>query len=285
MLNAYHRTRLLLLCGIIVSYVLFFYSGRLFGIPNQPHFEMSLMQQANPAIDFIVIAVVFMASVLLGTLIAGTIRFDAGLFVASLGLIALSIRGGPMHCVLQSSTSPRIYPLLAAELAMLYILAAIAWWILWLLHRRGLLKPDVVRDGMPDQEHSLGEHFTASAVQIAVMLLAMLFFAQSDAKFQVLAAVGVSAFAGAAVAHSLFPVRPSIWFWIGPLVVGTVGYLWAYANPDGWIIGQSYGLLSPLTRALPLDYAGGGVAGAVLGYWMSRRWARDRNAAAEETAA
>jgi hypothetical protein len=46
-----------------------------------------------------VTALTFGLCVLLGTLIAGTVRFDAGLFVASIGLSALSIRGGPIPCV------------------------------------------------------------------------------------------------------------------------------------------------------------------------------------------
>jgi hypothetical protein len=47
--------------------------------------------------------------------------------------------------------------------------------------------------------------------------------------------------------------------------------VWAYVSPGDWQIGQA-GV--PLARALPLDYASAGPAGAILGYWMSRRWQR-----------
>lgn len=284
MLNTYQRTRLLLLCGAIASFVLFFFAGRLFNIPVHPRFEMSLMQQPHVVVDYLVIAVVFVLSVLLGTLIAGSIRFDAGLFVACLGLVALSTRGGPMRCVLQWSTSSTIYLWLALELILLYAIIIAAWACLCYLHRRGLLQPDSHRDGFLDQQHTLSNRLAASALQIVVMTIAMLFFAQTDVKFQVIASVGLSAFIGTAVAHFLLPVRPSIWFWIGPLVVGVVGYVWAYLNPDGWIIGQITGPLAPLARPLPITYAGPGAGGAVLGYWMSRRWLRDRQAETEETA-
>ena len=43
------------------------------------------------------------------------------------------------------------------------------------------------------------------------------------------------------------------------------------------MIGLSRGsLLAPLSRPLPLDYASVGPAGALIGYWMSRRWHRTR---------
>jgi hypothetical protein len=31
-----------------------------------------------------------------------------------------------------------------------------------------------------------------------------------------------------------------------------------------------------LARPLPLDYAGSGVAGSIVGYWVSRRWQHER---------
>jgi len=41
-----------------------------------------------------------------------------------------------------------------------------------------------------------------------------------------------------------------------------------------WKSGQGGGLLAPLARPLPLDYASLGTAGAILGYWTSRQWQR-----------
>ena len=51
------------------------------------------------------------------------------------------------------------------------------------------------------------------------------------------------------------------------LEVGTGGY-----SPLG-IVG---GMVPPLARPLPLDYASMGPAGAMLGYWVSRSWHLER---------
>ena len=43
--------------------------------------------------------------------------------------------------------------------------------------------------------------------------------------------VGLSALLSTLLAHSLFPARPSIWFWSGPFVVATIGYALAWFGP------------------------------------------------------
>jgi hypothetical protein len=63
------------------------------------------------------------------------------------------------------------------------------------------------------------------------------------------------------------------------LIVGVVGYFWAYTWPGLWQIGN---VAVPLARALPLDWASAGPSGAILGYWMSRRWQRESREAEEE---
>ena len=83
-----------------------------------------------------------------------------------------------------------------------------------------------------------------------------------------------------------FPTRPSVWFWIGPSLVGIIGYLFAYsaATDSQWLIGVAEPSLgeASLAYALPLDYAGAGTAGSLIGYWMSRRWQEHREAAENE---
>jgi hypothetical protein len=106
---------------------------------------------------------------------------------------------------------------------------------------------------------------------------------QTEDKKQVLAAVGLGAFAGAFFPYWQPGVRPAAWYWAGPLVVGLAGYLWAFiASPAGSVIGRAGidgGFLAALARPLPLDYASLGTAGAILGYWMRRKSLRDRELA------
>jgi hypothetical protein len=74
------------------------------------------------------------------------------------------------------------------------------------------------------------------------------------------------------VSHHLFPTRPSPWYWCGPLVVAVIGYLLAASGSQLWMIGQVGGYAPALARPAPLDYASAGTAGALVGYWTSRRW-------------
>jgi hypothetical protein len=269
------RSRLLLACAAVVCYGLFWWAGNVFRVPD-PGYGASLLRQPGSTVDVIVTGVALWVAVLLGSLIAGSVRFDAGLFTACLGMIALSSRGGAMREVLQYARGPEIYRTFLTELVVLYALVGLGWCIEWALHRSGFLQADRFRDGLADLEHPLREKLMASAVQIIIMAVLMYFLATTDKKNQALAAIAFSAFLGTAVAHLIFPVRPSLFFWIGPLVVGIIGYAMAYQSPGRWMIGEP---ANPLATPLPLDYASVGPASAILGYWMSRRWKREREAA------
>ena len=273
------RSRWLLAVACAVSLLLFWLAGRWFGIPRSPGFEASLALQPRPAAVLVLVGMVLWIAVAVCTAITSRVRLDAGLFSACIGLAALSIRGGPMRYVFQSAAGPSVFIAMLAELVMLYGFLGLAWFVLWLLHRGGRLESDALRDGLEDQEHTLGERATAAAAHVGTMVVLMLFLAQVDDKKQVLAAVFVSSLLATLLAYSFAPVRPSVWFWVGPLAVGAIGYLAGYMNwgrggPSFWKAGLAGGFLAPLARPLPLDYASMGPAGGILGYWLSRGWAR-----------
>lgn len=269
--NTYQRGRFFLWCAALLNFIFFWWTGRIFNIPIHPGYEASLLTQPAATTVFLITAIVLAASVLLGTLLAGSFRFDAGLFAATVGLTALSLHGGPITYVLMSASGPAVFLILAGELILLYGVIGLTWSGLWLLHRRGWLQGDAFRDGMEDVRDPLNMKLLATAAQVIVMLLSMLVLAQSDKKMQVLAAVGISAWLGTIASHALFPVRPSIWFWIGPMWVGLIGYLLAFASPEGFNLGYISGTYAALARPLPLDYAGIGTAAAIFGYWSSRQ--------------
>jgi hypothetical protein len=279
------RSKALLALGIAVSAVCFWFVGRLFHVPRYAGFSGSLLAEPGWLVGLIVVSVTLLVAVLLATLIAGTIRFDAGLFCAAAGMVALSGRGGRMGDVLRGSAAttagtPTVFVVLAVELVVLYAIVSIAWSVLWGLHKNGYLKADEFRDGVEDTDEPSIFKASALAMQIGVMTLVLLLLGQTDAKVQAVAAVSVSSFAGACAGYYLYPISPSPWLWIGPLFVGTAGYVLAYfglgAGDDAWRSGQLAHALAPLARPLPLDYATAGPAAAILGYWMSRKWHRQR---------
>lgn len=270
----YHRVRALLLAGIAACVAIFLFVARTFGIPSQVGFGGSILNEPAPLATLLVIMVTLVVCVLVGTLIAGTVRFDAGLFCALVGMSVLTLRAGTVGGVLRqwaSTHQPGVMLWMALELVLLYGIIGLAWSALWLLHERGWLKGDEFRDGIEDSEDSLVMKFSALAMQAGVMALAMLLLAQVDAKMQSLIAVGAAAMAGAWAAHYVYPVSPSAWLWVGPLIVGVIGYVMAYFNPEGWEIGRLNFTLAGMARSLPMDYATAGPVGALLGYWMSRR--------------
>ena len=175
-------------------------------------------------------------------------------------------------------TSPAPFLAMAGELILLYIFLAGAWMGLRALCRAGWFEDDNQRDGVDNSDHTAVQKWGALATQILVMAFVVMILCATDSKKQALLAVFMGAVAGAMAAHAFFAVQPSVWYWAGPLAVGVAGYVMAYFNSGvpPWQTGII--AISP-ARALPLDYASAGPAGAILGYWMSRRWQR----AAEET--
>jgi hypothetical protein len=222
--------------------------------------------------------------VLIGTLIAGSIRFDAGLFSAAAGLLALSIAGGSIRGLMLTAGSPALFMALAIETLLLGAILLAGWQLQWILHRNEWLKPDGIRDGVLDVPQPIVQKLLSLGVQVVVMTVAMLLLAQSDRQAQVIVAVGLSAFLGTLASYYVGPVQPSVWFWMGPIIVGTIGYVLTYANPGGWEIADPRGYFAALVRPLPLDYAGAGTLGALMGYWLSRRWQANAEAAQRDHA-
>lgn len=279
------RDRVLLTVGSFACVLLFLWVAGVFGIPAHPHAHGSLLAQPSAFVALLVTLVALVACVLLSSVVVSLVHFDAGLFCAAVGLLALSVRGGPLRYVLMYSSGPGVFLTLCAELVLLFAFVGIAWLALRAMRRRGFVVDDVTRDGLHEEDEKPGHHALATLTQIVTMAVVVLLLAQTDDKAQVIAAVAVAALLGTLAAHSLFPVSPSVWYWVGPLGVGLIGYGVAYASADAtWTIGNVAGTFAPLGRPLPLDYAGAGTAGALLGYWTSRRWQYTKEAEAAAAA-
>jgi hypothetical protein len=264
------RDRTLLTIGSIACWIAFAVIARLIGVPEVPHFQASLLAGDSAIVAIVVTAVAFVACVLIGSLLAGAVHFEGGLFCAAVGMLALSTRGGAMKYVLMYAGGRGVFATLLVELVLLAACVGVGWNVLLYLRNAGYLHGEPLRDDDPDALPAQGA--MALVGQIIVMIFLMALLAQTDKKAQVIWAVGISSFLAALAAHSLFPARPSVWFWSAPLIVGGLGYTLAWFGGAPGVGGTIGGLLPALARPLPLDYAGAGVAGALYGYWTSRKW-------------
>lgn len=251
-------------------------TSRVFG------FDGSLLATGHLWSNLAIALIAVVAGGVIGTIIAGSIRPDAGLFAAGFALLAVGNHGRSIVSVLQDVNGNRsIYLLFALELVLLSVVMAACWWVLHRLQQHGHLHRDPARDGLADADLPPNAGWQELIRQVVVTAAVILIVAESEDRKQLIAAVGVGAFAGAFFPYWQHGARPSVWYWSGPLLVGVIGYLFAFVSPPhGFEIGRpdinGGGILGALSRPLPLDYASMGPAGALAGYWMRRKSLRER---------
>jgi hypothetical protein len=282
LLSPYQRARLLLATAAVVCFFIFWWMSRFFDIPVHPGHEVSLLQQPHAAVAALMTVITWLVCAAIGTAVAGVIRFNAGLVAAGIGLMASSVRGGTSRDVLfhaiATGTGPAIFIKLIVETLLLGLVIGASAMLLEWLYSSGTITDR--ESALPPAPASESSDLAGFAVQLLVTAVGVALIARTEDKQQVLAAVAVGSFAGTAVARSIYPGDQRGLYWTAPFIVGIVGYLFAYLNPGGMSTGSLTGPLAPLARPLPLDYASLGVAGAVVGHWMGRRWHRDREDAA-----
>src|SRR5215204_4462848 len=93
----YHLNRILLGVATAISFAMFWFVGSWFNIPINRGFNASLLTQPSGVTTIVIVALAILVSIVVCTLVAGSVRSDAGLFCTALGLMALSVRGGPMR--------------------------------------------------------------------------------------------------------------------------------------------------------------------------------------------
>jgi hypothetical protein len=241
--------------------LIFAVGSKEFSLPILPGFDGSILAQPAPLVVLFLVAVMLAASALVGTIIARIVHFEAGLFSAAFGLMVLSLRCGTIQSVLfESNGSQTVYLRLILELLILGAFLVGIWSLLCRFNTPAKTIPE---------DSNLLNNLTATAAQTAATAVLIMVLCQSESKNQCLASVGVASVVGSMLAYKYAPTRRSIFYWIGPLLAGIIGYALASLGQDAnLIIGLPTGTFASLARPLPLDYASVGVAGAIMGYWM-----------------
>lgn len=262
--------RLRLLAAAVLAGAAAHVLARLLDVPQAPGFAGSLLAEPGVGVALAAVVTAVLAAAAFGTAFAGSAYEDAGVFAAAVALATFAVRGGPIGPVLRQA-GPGAYRLLLPELLLLWAVLLAAW----LVARQftaGRSRPG----DPPATRVSIGQKSLALAVQAVVTALLMSLLARSPAKKQALASLAVAGFFASLAAHHLLPaVRGSAWFWGGPLLAGAAGYAYAMSSPGQPLLGLP---ANPLASPVPLDYASLGVAGSLVGYWVSRRWHHERAA-------
>jgi hypothetical protein len=261
--------RIALTIAAAVSCLIFAIACRIFRIPSLPGYDGIFFLQPSPIADILIVGVLVIVATLVCTVLAGAVHFEGGFFAAAFGLIAITLRCGTIQSVLfEANGSQTVFVRLTIELLLLGAILAIAWLMLRQI-ARALRGYDAVT---PISDSGLLNNLTATAAQVVITGVILMVLCQSEAKNQCLASVGIASTIGTILAYKYASTHVSFWYWIGPLIVGIIGYALAAAGQDGTLaIGYPTGMFAPLSRPLPLDFASVGVAGAILGFWASQK--------------
>jgi hypothetical protein len=272
-----------ILCGVVCVGI----AGML-GVPGEPHFDGSLLLGGSPIVGAIAAVCAVLVAMLIGSLAASFVEREAGLFCCCIGLATLGVRCGSIRPVLQYAPGTGVFRSLAGESVLLGALLIGGWVGLRMVLDQVMLKKDVSSNHAAPNELTkpdLQTRLSALGLQMLTMAIVEMVLIQSDAKAQAMAGVFLGGYFGSLAGYFFAPLSEGIWFWAGPIAVGLVGYLLNFFSADALLTGDIHGWAAALGRATPLDYAGMGTTGALLGYWSMRRWSQPAEENDEETVA
>ena len=231
-----HRLTQIAFCSTtLICFVIFWYSSRLIGFPQEPRHGGSLLRQPMLiciAALFTSVVLVYCLTLLTTALLASRWMF-AGLAATTAGLTAWSMRGGPIREILFYAPSSTVFVTLAVELLVLGGIVGAAWLLLWRAYRES------TAEAREDEKQETTEPvWTVVLIQVLVMGLGVMVLAQTDAKKQALAAVFVSGVVSTLVAEGYRPGSGAgKWYWLAPVVIGVAGYLLNVTSSGGWASG------------------------------------------------
>jgi hypothetical protein len=274
------RTQWLLLGSAAAAYLMFWWAGHLLSVPVHRGFEASLLRQ--PTATGAVVATVAAAALFLVTFAAVSVVaarhwLFAGPLAASAGLAAWSFRGGPSRYVYLAADAAHAgtgaFWALAAELLLLGGVLAIGWVLILPRFDHSAGEDDAGGTaGSPPRPRPDRDVLQAVLTQAAFGAVGVVLLVPTGDKKQAVFGVAAAFLIATALAQHFYrDERLARWYWAGPVVVGLVGYVVNAFGSDARLAvetGRLTGTFAALARPLPLDYAGAGVVGALVGYWV-----------------
>jgi hypothetical protein len=236
----------------------------------------SVFQQPSLATPLLGLATAMIVSFVAAWVLAAKVEPEIPLACAALSWVPFAYNGGPMFYVVTADGTNKVFLSLLIETLILFAMLLAMWGVSRLVlpaENKPLVvdktKLDDPEDD-PTREEPLDQKLLAGLCCAILFAFIMLVVCRTDARQQAMFSTLVAGFGGSWLAHRFIAARPSIYFVLGALVVPIAGYATAYFTATELAIGDPKHYFAALTRALPLDYASMGVAGAIWGY-VSRR--------------
>jgi len=249
----------------IGCYVVWYYIYKTCGLPNIPQISSLLLHQGF--VGVVVTAILMPVLAVTCTAGLGRIRPEAGVFCATLGLLALPTHGGDIRNALLDAGSYNVFLTMAIEQILLWIIVGGSLLAAESLGHRLHAKFTETEEG-----ETTSDRLTVIGSQAAAVLILMAFVGQSPVKGQAMVGLGVAAMGSAILIHQSYKLAGAFWYVTGTMLAGLVAYLWGRFIQSGADIGDVSGWLAGPARSLPLHYASIGVAGTIYGYWISMTW-------------
>ena len=231
----------------------------------------SLLADPGGLFALVKVAIATVAIGGIATVAGRSIRPDVGVLAAAIALFAIRRTGGVTRDVYLAAPTGATLVKLAIETLVLAGVFYVIHRIVRQAVRDRWIADDAAIDGVHVETEAPGQRLLASVTVGLVILVAMSLLCRTDERMQVTGTLAASAFIAALCTVRFIPAMPSVYFWLAPFGVGVVSYVvTALTGKSMLLIGEPTGSLAALARALPLDYASAGVAGALYGYWVGR---------------
>jgi hypothetical protein len=273
-LVTYWKTRSLLGAGAGVGLVLGGWVVAGLGFPAPGVNAPALAVQPGVGMGVVVLVASMAVATVLGCLVGGRVRQDAGVFAAVFVLVGASWWGGSIREAFIERPDVALYTSLAIETVALGLAVGLCQLLVLLKRRAGLIAGDERRDGIDAPSAAVPQIALALLLTAVVYTLLASVLVAWETKHQALVGVAVAGFVATAGVHYLVaPTAPAWAFWPATVVAGAAAYVAAGNAYPGVPATASVAL--PMARPLPIDHAGAAVAASLLGYWYSRKWKRE----------
>ena len=282
------QVKLRLLVAATIAVILMSGVGYALAGPSDPYEPVTLLRSNSCVLATLGVALLGGLAAVVGVLVVGKPLPGVGVLIAGIGFAALALRpsmAGPGAGTVRSliwlhppSELSTLYFALTKETLLWALVLAVAVVAERVVRNWGAQVADMPngqpqpekKDNTPPAQEKTDQWLNQAGALVLTTLLAGVLLqaaAQTMNAGQLFFASTAALYVGALVAHQFFPVERVGWNYWAAILLALICYLLAANGKVTAIPG-----MPPLriARVMPIDLAGFGVVGAILGHWTSR---------------